>query len=334
LNNIKDQNMFLILTEDNPPNPPQVIAKISNSYKANMLVEKLHENLPKMIQLSYPISKGELKSLINQATENKVDEKQMELKSIYEIANSQHKHSSDILNIETKKYPEKLLKQLGINLKLQDKKLNQSKIIYPNINVMSEQYNSDDNQAEFTINTENLNFDSNITTNKKVIWETKPHFENRNIPMTKWSKDEIKEITSTIKYHAIKQLYYLKIDILEQSKKENKSKIKKSILEDMDGLDLLLKEFENILKDIDLQINYTKEEIISCTMNNEVQEKKRLITELKLLKEERIEHLDEIDDLYLRTCTIKDQITKVIKDQQLKNLLSINELNDFNEALS
>ena len=38
LNNIKDQNMFLILTEDNPPNPPQVIAKISNSYKANKAI--------------------------------------------------------------------------------------------------------------------------------------------------------------------------------------------------------------------------------------------------------------------------------------------------------
>jgi len=330
-NKVDEKNIFLILSEDTPPNPPYVIAKISHSYNQNILIEKLHEKLPKMNQLCYPISKAELKSLINNANNHKVDDKDIHFKSIYELANTKHKHySADIINIETKKFPENLLKQLGIELKFDSKTLESNKIIYPNLNVITEQYNSDDGNMEYQINQEQINFDKNIIASKKIIWENKPPFENRMISETTWSKEEIQEITSTIKYHTIKRLNLLKLNILEYIEKNKKHKIPKNTLKQIDSLDLSLKEFDEILRDIDLQINYTKDEIITCTMNNEIQEKKRLISELKLLKAERMEHMGEIDELYKLSNSIKSKISSIITDEQLKELLLFDDLNNFN----
>ena len=333
INKADEKNILLILSEDTPPNPPHVIAKISHSKNPSILIEKLHEKLPKMMQLSYPISKAELKSLINNANSHQFDDKEVHFKSIYELANTKHKnHSPDIINIETKKFPENLLKQLGIELKLDSKKIETNKIIYPNLNVISEQYNSDDGNIQYQINQEQINFDKNIISNKKVIWENKPPFENRMISTTTWSNEEIQEITLTIKYHSIRRLNHLKLNILEYIEKNKKHKIPKTTLKQIDSLDLSLKEFDEILRDIDLQINYTKDEIITCTMNNEVQEKKRLINELKLLKAERMEHMGEIDELYKLSNKIKEKISSIITDKELKSLLAFDELYSFNMA--
>lgn len=333
INKENEKNIFLILSEDTPPNPPHVIAKISHSNNSNILVEKLHEKLPHMIQKSYPISKAELKSLINNANSHKFDDREVHFKSIYELANTNHReHSADIINIETKKFPENLLKQLGIELKFDSKQIESNKIVYPNLNVITEKYNSDDGNTEYQINPEQINFDKNIITNKKVIWENKPPYENRMISTTTWSPEEIEEITSTIKYHSIKRLNHLKLDILEYIKNNKKNKIPKETLKQIDSLDLSLKEFDEILKDIDIQIHYTKDEIITCTMNNEAQEKKRLISELKLLKAERMEHMGEIEELYGLSNKIKEKISSIITDDKLKDLLLFDDLHNFNMA--